>query len=42
MVVALLLVANTFNIGADLGAMSESLALLVGGPGCRDTYGCRG
>ena len=31
-VVALLLLANTFNIGADLGAMGESLALLVGGP----------
>jgi NRAMP (natural resistance-associated macrophage protein)-like metal ion transporter len=32
-VMVLLLLANTFNIGADLGAMGESLALLVGGPG---------
>jgi NRAMP (natural resistance-associated macrophage protein)-like metal ion transporter len=31
-VVALVLVANTINIGADLGAMGDALALLVGGP----------
>ncbi len=31
-VVALLLVANTINIGADLGAMGDALSLLVGGP----------
>jgi NRAMP (natural resistance-associated macrophage protein)-like metal ion transporter len=31
-VVALLLVANTLNIGADLGAMGNALHLLVGGP----------
>ena len=31
-VVALLLLANTLNIGADLGAMGKSLAMLVGGP----------
>jgi NRAMP (natural resistance-associated macrophage protein)-like metal ion transporter len=30
--VSLLLVANTINIGADLVAMSDSAALLVGGP----------
>ncbi len=30
--VILLLVANTINIGADLGAMAASLKLLVGGP----------
>lgn len=28
----LLLLANTINIGADIGAMAEALALLVGGP----------
>jgi Mn2+/Fe2+ NRAMP family transporter len=27
-----LLVANTINIGADLGAMGDALALLIGGP----------
>src|SRR5579872_6098477 len=32
-VVALLLLANTINIGADLGAMGAALKLLVGGPG---------
>jgi len=32
-VVVLLLVANIINIGADLGAMAASLALLVPGPG---------
>jgi NRAMP (natural resistance-associated macrophage protein)-like metal ion transporter len=31
-VVALLLIANTINIGADLGAMGAALNLLVGGP----------
>jgi NRAMP (natural resistance-associated macrophage protein)-like metal ion transporter len=31
-VVALLLIANTINIGADLGAMGDALALLAGGP----------
>ncbi len=30
-VVILLLLANTFNIGADIGAMGEALKLLVGG-----------
>ncbi len=31
-VVALLLVANVFNLGADLGAMGAALGLLIGGP----------
>jgi NRAMP (natural resistance-associated macrophage protein)-like metal ion transporter len=31
-VVALLIVANTINLGADLGAMGAALKLLVGGP----------
>jgi NRAMP (natural resistance-associated macrophage protein)-like metal ion transporter len=31
-VVALLLVANTINIGADLGAMAAALKLVAGGP----------
>lgn len=31
-IVALLLVANMINLGADLGAMGEALQLLVGGP----------
>jgi Mn2+/Fe2+ NRAMP family transporter len=31
-VVGLLLVANTINIGADLGAMGDALHLLIGGP----------
>ncbi|MBV8576317.1 MAG: divalent metal cation transporter [Acetobacteraceae bacterium] len=31
-IVALLLVANTINLGADLGAMGEALRLLIGGP----------
>jgi Mn2+/Fe2+ NRAMP family transporter len=31
-IVVLLLVANTINIGADLGAMGDALSLLVGGP----------
>ncbi|WP_131194528.1 NRAMP family divalent metal transporter [Lichenihabitans psoromatis] len=30
--VALLVVANTINIGADLGAMAAALQLLIGGP----------
>src|ERR1700681_3714052 len=30
-IVALVLVANTINIGADLGAMGDALALLIGG-----------
>jgi hypothetical protein len=30
--VSLLVVANTINIGADLGAMAASLGLLIGGP----------
>ena len=32
-VVVLLLIANTINIGADLGAMADALRLLIGGPG---------
>lgn len=31
-VVALLLIANTINIGADLGAMGDALKVIVGGP----------
>jgi hypothetical protein len=31
-IVALLLVANVINLGADLGAMAEALALIAGGP----------
>ena len=31
-VVGLLLIANTINIGADLGAMGAALGLLIGGP----------
>ena len=31
-IVALLLVANIINLGADLGAMADALTLLVGGP----------
>jgi NRAMP (natural resistance-associated macrophage protein)-like metal ion transporter len=31
--VALLFVANTINIAADLGAMADALKLLIGGPG---------
>jgi NRAMP (natural resistance-associated macrophage protein)-like metal ion transporter len=31
-IVGLLLIANTINIGADLAAMGDALALLVGGP----------
>jgi NRAMP (natural resistance-associated macrophage protein)-like metal ion transporter len=32
LIVGLLLVANTINLGADLGAMGAALKLLVGGP----------
>src|SRR5881296_1990238 len=32
LIVALLFIANTINIGADLGAMADALGLLVGGP----------
>ena len=31
-IVLLLLLANTINIGADLGAMGDALGLLIGGP----------
>jgi len=31
--VALLFIANTINIGADLGAMADAGGLLIGGPG---------
>lgn len=31
-VVVLLLIANTINIGADLGAMGDALKLIIGGP----------
>ena len=31
-IVLLLLIANTINIGADLGAMGEAVGLLIGGP----------
>ena len=31
-IVALVFVANTINIGADLGAMADSIGLLIGGP----------
>jgi Mn2+/Fe2+ NRAMP family transporter len=31
-VVALLFIANTINIGADLGAMGDAVGLLIGGP----------
>jgi NRAMP (natural resistance-associated macrophage protein)-like metal ion transporter len=31
-VVLLLIIANTINIGADLGAMGDALSLLIGGP----------
>ncbi|MEP6827987.1 MAG: divalent metal cation transporter [Aestuariivirga sp.] len=31
-IVALLVVANTINVGADLGAMAAALQLLIGGP----------
>jgi len=32
-IVALLLVANVINLGADLGGMADALKLLIGGPG---------
>jgi NRAMP (natural resistance-associated macrophage protein)-like metal ion transporter len=32
-IVALLVIANTINLGADLGAMAAALKLLIGGPG---------
>jgi NRAMP (natural resistance-associated macrophage protein)-like metal ion transporter len=32
-IVLLLIVANTINLGADLGAMADALRLLIGGPG---------
>ena len=32
-IVALLLIANIINIGADLSAMGDALKLLIGGPG---------
>jgi hypothetical protein len=32
-VVVMLLIANTINIGANLGAMPDALRLLIGGPG---------
>jgi NRAMP (natural resistance-associated macrophage protein)-like metal ion transporter len=31
-IVGLVLIANTINIGADLGAMGDAVALLIGGP----------
>jgi Mn2+/Fe2+ NRAMP family transporter len=31
-IVGLILIANTINIGADLGAMGDALKLLIGGP----------
>jgi NRAMP (natural resistance-associated macrophage protein)-like metal ion transporter len=31
-IVALLFLANTINIGADLGAMADALGMLIGGP----------
>src|SRR5689334_12987588 len=31
-IVVLLLVANTINIGADLGAMGDAIGLMIGGP----------
>ena len=37
-VVALLLVANIINLGADLGAMGAALQLLAGGPGSSTRY----
>ena len=32
MIVAMLLIANVINLGADLGAMAEGVGLLIGGP----------
>src|SRR5256714_8801506 len=31
-IIALLLIANVINLGADLGAMGDALRLLIGGP----------
>ena len=31
-IVALLIAANTINIGADLGAMADGVRLIIGGP----------
>jgi Mn2+/Fe2+ NRAMP family transporter len=31
-IVLLLAIANTINIGADLGAMGDAVGLLIGGP----------
>ncbi len=31
-IIGLLFIANTINIGADLGAMGDALSLLIGGP----------
>src|SRR5882757_4644774 len=31
-IVVLVIVANTINIGADLGAMGDAVSLLIGGP----------
>src|SRR5476651_1468064 len=31
-IVMLLIIANTINIGADLGAMGDAVSLLIGGP----------
>ncbi len=38
-IVGLLLIANTINIAADLGAMGAALQLLIGGPGLAYTVG---
>jgi Mn2+/Fe2+ NRAMP family transporter len=38
-VVTLLLAANVFNLGADLGAMGSALRMLIGGPGHLFTIG---
>ena len=38
-IVLLLLVANIINLGADLGAMADALALLIGGPGHLYVFG---
>ena len=38
-IVGLLLLANTINLGADLGAMAAALKLLVGGPASLSVVG---
>jgi len=38
-VVALLFIANTINIAADLGAMADATKLLIGGP-ASSTFCC--